>query len=282
MNRSTTICVCGAGTMGSGIAQVCAQSGFATILFDVNEDMIVKSRSGLNERLQLLLQKEKIDAAEKEQIIRRLSFTSIINECKADIIIEAISEQKKAKLDLFNQLTLINSPQTIFATNTSSISISEIAKEIDHPSQLIGMHFFNPAPIMKLVEIIKTDKTNASVVETIISFTKQLNKIPVLCNDAPGFIVNRVARHYYLEAMKLLEAGLADIETVDTVMEASGFKMGPFKLMDLIGIDINYSVSKIVWEALDKPERLKPSHIQQQKVTEGALGRKSGKGFYQY
>ena len=280
MNRSTTICVCGAGTMGSGIAQVCAQSGFATILFDVNEDMIVKSRSGLNERLQLLVQKEKISSAEKEQIIQRTSFTSNIADCKADIIIEAIIEQKEAKQNLFNQLTLINSPQTIFATNTSSISINEIAKVINAPSRLLGMHFFNPAPIMKLVEIIKTEKTSASVVETIISFTKQLNKIPVLCNDSPGFIVNRVARHYYLEAMKLLEAGLADIETVDTVMEASGFKMGPFKLMDLIGIDINYNVSKIVWEALDKPERLRPSNIQQQKIAAGELGRKSGKGFY--
>ena len=144
------------------------------------------------------------------------------------------------------------------------------------------MHFFNPAPVMKLVEIIKTENTNSNVVDTIFSFTRQLNKNPVLCNDSPGFIVNRVARHYYLEAMKLMELGLADIKTTDAVMESTGFKMGPFKLIDMIGMDINYSVSKIVWEALDKPERLRPSIVQEQKVTKGELGKKTGKGFYQY
>ena len=268
--------------MGSGVAQVCAQSGFSTILFDVNNDMIVKSRSGLNNSLQLLIQKGKITAAEKEQIIQRLSFTSNISDCKADIIIEAIIEQKDKKVTLFNQLAIINSTTTIFATNTSSISINEIAREIKNPSNLVGMHFFNPAPIMKLVEIIKTNETDRVVIETIKAFAKQLNKTAVLCNDSPGFIVNRVARHYYLEAMRLVEAGSVDIETIDAVMEASGFKMGPFKLMDLIGIDINYNVSRIVWEALDKPERLRPSIIQQQKLAANELGRKSGKGFYQY
>ncbi len=282
MNQSAIICVCGAGTMGSGVAQVCAQSGFSTILFDVNNDMIVKSRSGLNNSLQLLIQKGKITAAEKEQIIQRLSFTSNISDCKADIIIEAIIEQKDKKVTLFNQLAIINSTTTIFATNTSSISINEIAREIKNPSNLVGMHFFNPAPIMKLVEIIKTNETDRVVIETIKAFAKQLNKTAVLCNDSPGFIVNRVARHYYLEAMRLVEAGSVDIETIDAVMEASGFKMGPFKLMDLIGIDINYNVSRIVWEALDKPERLRPSIIQQQKLAANELGRKSGKGFYQY
>ena len=282
MNHSNIICVCGAGTMGSGIAQVCAQSGFVTILFDVNEEMIAKSKMKMQESLQALLLKEKITIAEKEEIIKRVIFTSNIKDCKADIIIEAIIEDKNAKVNLFNQLTEVNTPQTIFATNTSSVSINEMAKEIDHPSQLIGMHFFNPAPVMKLVEIIKTENTNSDVVDTIFSFTRQLNKTSVLCNDSPGFIVNRIARHYYLEAMKLMELGLADIKTIDSVMESTGFKMGPFKLMDMIGMDINYSVSKIVWEALDKPERLRPSIVQQQKVTKGELGKKTGKGFYQY
>ena len=268
--------------MGSGIAQVCAQSGFVTILFDVNEITIDKSKTKMQESLQALLLKEKITIAEKEEIIKRVIFTSNIKDCKADIIIEAIIEDKNAKVNLFNQLSEINTSQTIFATNTSSFSINEIAKENDLPSQLIGMHFFNPAPVMKLVEIIKTENTNSNVVDTIFSFTRQLNKNPVLCNDSPGFIVNRVARHYYLEAMKLMELGLADIKTTDAVMESTGFKMGPFKLIDMIGMDINYSVSKIVWEALDKPERLRPSIVQEQKVTKGELGKKTGKGFYQY
>jgi len=282
MNHSAIICVCGAGTMGSGIALVCAQSGFDTILFEVRENVLLQSKFAIIESVELLVQKGKLSVADKELIIQRLHFTSIIEECKAEIIIEAIVEQKEAKVELFKQLANINSFQTIFATNTSSISINKLAKEISEPSRLIGMHFFNPAPIMKLVEIIKTNETDQAVIETIMAFAKQLNKTPVLCNDSPGFIVNRVARHYYLEAMKLLETGLADIETIDTVMENNGFKMGPFKLMDMIGLDINYSVSNIVWEALDKPERLRPSVIQQQKVLAGELGRKSAKGFYQY
>jgi len=282
MNHSAIICVCGAGTMGIGIAQVCAQSGFDTVLFEVNENVLLQSKLAMFESFELLFQKGRISASDKELISKRLKFTSTKADCKADIIIEAIIEEKEAKIELFNQLTIVNSAQTIFATNTSSISIQELAKEISDPSRLVGMHFFNPAPIMKLVEIIKTNETDPAVIETIKVFAKQLGKTSVLCTDSPGFIVNRVARHYYLEAMKLLEAGFSDIENMDTIMESSGFKMGPFKLMDLIGIDINYSVSNIIWEALDKPERLRPSNIQQQKIAADELGRKSGKGFYQY
>lgn len=282
MNHSAIICVCGAGTMGRGIAQVCAQSGFDTVLFEVNENVLLQSKLAMFESFELLFQKGRISASDKELISKRLKFTSTKADCKADIIIEAIIEEKEAKIELFNQLTIVNSAQTIFATNTSSISIQELAKEISDPSRLVGMHFFNPAPIMKLVEIIKTNETDPAVIETIKVFAKQLGKTSVLCTDSPGFIVNRVARHYYLEAMKLLEAGFSDIENMDTIMESSGFKMGPFKLMDLIGIDINYSVSNIIWEALDKPERLRPSNIQQQKIAADELGRKSGKGFYQY
>ncbi len=282
MNQSAIICICGAGTMGRGIAQICAQQGFATVLFDVNEAMIEKSKVDIENALQKLVEKEKIACHQKAAILQRICFTSSINDCKADIIIEAIIEQKQAKVFLFNQLITINSNQTIFATNTSSIAVTEIANEVSAAQRVVGMHFFNPATIMKLVEVIKTPATDAAVVDTIISFAKQLGKMPVLCNDAPGFIVNRVARQYYLEAMKLVELGLTDIETIDTIMEASGFKMGPFKLMDMIGLDINYSVSTIVWEALNKPERLHPSVLQQQKVAAGNLGRKTGQGFYNY
>ncbi len=282
MHSINTIGVCGAGTMGSGIAQVAALSGFKTIQFDVNESMLAKSKLSIEKNLQFLADKGKISSSNAHEAAERIIYTNDIQQCIADIFIEAIIEKKKAKIELFNSLAQLNSADTIFATNTSSISVSEIATGVSCPERVAGMHFFNPAPIMKLVEVVQAQQTKQLVTDTIVALCKSMQKVPVVCKDAPGFIVNRVARHYYLEAMKLVELGLADVETIDTVMEATGFKMGPFKLMDLIGMDINYSVSNIVWEALGKPERLTPSVIQQQKVAKGELGRKTGRGFYQY
>jgi 3-hydroxybutyryl-CoA dehydrogenase len=278
----TTICVCGAGTMGSGIAQVAAMSGFNTILFDVNEAMLEKSNAEIAKNLEWLQNKGKITAGEQHNIQKKLQFTAYSSDCLADVIIEAIIEKKEAKISLFNQLAAINRPGCILATNTSSIPVSSIAASVADPSRVAGMHFFNPAPVMKLVEVIKGDHTDEAVVQQLVTLSKQMGKTPVICKDAPGFIVNRVARHYYLEAMHLVATGVADMSTVDSIMEASGFKMGPFKLMDLIGMDINYSVSNMVWEALGKPERLKPSFLQKAKVDAGELGRKTGKGFYEY
>ena len=282
MNKIKTICVCGAGTMGSGIAQVAAMAGFITIQFDVSEQMLDKSRTVITQNLQRLVNKGKITDSAMKAGLEKIRFTSEIANCRADLFIEAIVEKTEAKTGLFNQLATLNNKKAIFATNTSSISITEIASDVEEPTRVIGMHFFNPAPLMKLVEVVKADQTADHIVQTIIQVAKQMNKVAVVCKDAPGFIVNRVARHYYLEAMKLLEQGHATIETIDAVMESAGFKMGPFKLMDLIGMDINYSVSNIVWEALGKPDRLKPSTIQKQKVDSGELGRKTGKGFYTY
>jgi 3-hydroxybutyryl-CoA dehydrogenase len=268
--------------MGSGIAQVAAQAGFETIQFDINASMLDKSRVQIEKNLQWLLDKGKISPAEREVCMARIQFTSNINDCVAGLVIEAIIEQEQAKLDLFKQLAAINTPETIFATNTSSIAVSNIAAGIAHPGRVVGMHFFNPAPVMKLVEVIRSAHAEDKYVQAVVKICRLMGKTPVVCKDAPGFIVNRVARHYYLEAMKLVEEGAATIETVDAIMEASGFKMGPFKLMDLIGMDINFGVSNIVWEALGKPERLRPSPIQKEKVDAGELGRKTGKGFYQY
>ncbi len=268
--------------MGSGIAQVSAQAGFNTIQFDVNGAMLEKSKAGIEKSLQFLTDKQKISTEEKDAILKRILFTSNIQQCVADVCIEAIIEKKDAKVSLFNDLIKVNGAQTILATNTSSISVNDIAAGVSTPSNIVGMHFFNPATIMKLVEVIKGNQTSDATVETIMTLCKRMNKVPVVCKDAPGFIVNRVARHYYLEAMKLIELNLATVETVDAIMEATGFKMGPFKLMDLIGMDINFGVSHIVWEALGKPERLTPSIVQQQKVEAGDLGRKTGNGFYKY
>jgi 3-hydroxybutyryl-CoA dehydrogenase len=277
-----TICICGAGTMGSGIAQVAAMKGFKTIQFDVNPAMLNKSKAAIELQLQKLVSKSIINESEKENALSRIHFTSEINECVADLVIEAIVENKEAKINLSNQLALMNSAETILATNTSSISISSIASAVQHPERVVGLHFFNPAPLMKLVEIIRASTTHPTVIDALLSFVQEIGKTPVLCNDSPGFIVNRVARPYYLEALHLLAAGNVSVETVDALMESAGFKMGPFKLMDLIGIDINFSVSNIVWTDLNRPPRLKPSAIQQQKISLGELGKKTGKGFYDY
>ncbi len=282
MSSLKTICVCGAGTMGSGIAQVSAQSGFDTIQFDVNSAMLTKSREAITQSLDWQVSKQKISITEKDACLGRIIFTNDKQQCKADLIIEAIVEKQEAKAELFNSLAKINTNQTIFATNTSSLAVTDIAAQISHPERLIGMHFFNPAPVMKLVEVVTTRYTSPETVKTITELALQMRKTPVVCKDAPGFIVNRVARHYYLEAMHLVENGLASIENVDDVLQASGFKMGPFRLMDLIGMDINFSVANIVWESLGKPDRLIPSALQKQKVDSGELGRKTGKGFYVY
>lgn len=278
----STICICGAGTMGSGIAQVSAAAGFSTILFDVNEDVLQKAKGKLHAGLQKLVEKQKISAEKKEAILQQLHFTSDIHQCIADVVIEAIIEKPEAKIALFNQLAQVNAMETIFATNTSSLSVTALAKEIAGPHRVAGLHFFNPAPIMKLVEVVKADQTSNEVIDMLVELAKRFGKEPVVCKDAPGFIVNRVARPYYIESLRLAEEGVASFETIDRLLESRGFKMGPFKLMDLIGNDVNYAVSCSVYQQLGQPERLKPSYIQKEKVEKSELGKKTGKGYYSY
>jgi 3-hydroxybutyryl-CoA dehydrogenase len=268
--------------MGSGIAQVAAASGFNTILYELNETVLEKAKTSIQTSLQKLLDKGKITEDERTSIFNRIIFTSDIKNCKADVVIEAIIEKLDVKVSLFNQLAEINPSNTIFASNTSSLSISKIAKEVNSPERVGGMHFFNPAPLMKLVEIVKGETTAEEIIQSLVDLTKKMNKIPVVCKDAPGFIVNRVARPYYIEALRLAEEGKGDFNTIDKLLEASGFKMGPFKLMDLIGNDVNFAVSSSVYDQLGNPERLKPSYIQKEKVDKGELGKKSGKGYYAY
>jgi len=276
------ICVTGAGTMGSGIALCAAQNGFDTILFDTNETVLANAETGINKNLATLLEKNKISESDKSSILQRLVFTKNIEDCVAPLIIEAIVEKLEIKINLFNQLAAINLPSTIFASNTSSLSINSLQKGISNPERVAGLHFFNPAQIMKLVEVVKAENTSTEVIDTLMQLCITLKKTPVLCIDAPGFIVNRVARHYYLEAMKLVELELATIETVDEIMEASGFKMGPFKLMDLIGNDINLAVTTSLYDAFNHEHRFEPSILQINKVKNNELGRKTGKGFFEY
>ncbi len=276
------ICVCGAGTMGSGIAQTAAMSGIPTLLYDLDEPTLDRARISIETSLQTLVEKKKLLPAEQQNILGRIRYSNRPEECIAALIIEAIIEKHEPKLALFHQLDGFNDEDTIFATNTSSLSVTDLAEKIPHPGRVAGMHFFNPAPLMRLVEVVYTPLTDEDTTQRLMNLARHMGKTPVLCKDAPGFIVNHVARPYYLEALRLLEQGLAGIETIDTLMEASGFKMGPFRLMDLIGNDINYAVSCSVYEALGQPARLQPSPIQEQKVREGKLGKKAGEGYYTY
>ncbi|WP_245565737.1 3-hydroxyacyl-CoA dehydrogenase NAD-binding domain-containing protein [Terrimonas ferruginea] len=276
------ICVCGAGTMGSGIAQVAATAGFSTLLYELNENVLTQARDQLQRQLERLESKGKLQTGEAAVIFNRIHFTGGLSECIADVFIEAIIEKPEPKAALFNTLIKQNSETAIFATNTSSLSVSAIAEATLAPSKVAGMHFFNPAPLMKLVEIVQGTQTAPEVAATLTDLTRRMGKTPVRCKDRPGFIVNRVARPYYTEALRLVEEGHADPATLDQLLEGLGFRLGPFRLMDLIGHDVNYAVSSSVYEQLGRPERLRPSYIQEALVKKGELGQKTGKGFYHY
>ncbi len=276
-----SICICGAGTMGRGISLVCAKAGYFTLLFDLDPAALDAADESIRSILQKDLDKNRLSIAERDRILQQIHYTSDLQTCLADVFIEAIVEKTAVKTALFNQLAELNHSECIFATNTSSLSVNDIAKDTMHPARVIGMHFFNPANLMKLVEIVVTDHTDEQTKNTILQLATDLGKVPVLCKDSPGFIVNRVARPYYLQALRLAEQGIP-MEQIDRVMESTGFRMGPFRLMDLIGNDINFAVTRSVWEQLGLPERLKPSPLQQVKVEAGELGKKTGKGYYNY
>lgn len=275
------VCVCGAGTMGSGIAQVTAAAGYATVLYEVSQPVLQAAEAKLQKDVKTLLEKGKITPEKGAAILHNLTFTTDLQQCSADLVIEAIVEKSEIKNHLFMQLAALN-PQAILVSNTSSLSISALAEALPQPQSFAGLHFFNPAPLMKLVEVVKGEHTASKVIQTLVQFTKALGKTPVVCKDAPGFIVNRVARPYYIESLRLAEEGLCDYATTDKLLESRGFKMGPFKLMDLIGNDVNYAVSCSVYDQLGQPERLQPSPLQAQKVAQNKLGKKTGEGYYAY
>jgi 3-hydroxybutyryl-CoA dehydrogenase len=276
-----TIGIAGAGTMGQGIAQLCAVSGFDVLVYDVKADVIQKSISSIEASLQKGVDKNKISSEIKTQSLNRIKTCESIDELKADLIIEAAAERLDVKKELF-QAVEKNNPESILTTNTSSIPVTQIASILKNRSRFAGLHFFNPAPVMKLVEVIQGADTSLETLESLKAFSKMLGKTSVMTKDSPGFIVNRVARHYYVEALKMLEENNADIQTIDKLLKASGFKMGSFELMDLIGMDVNFSVTSSMFNAFHQDPKFRPSRIQQQKVDAGHLGVKSGKGFYNY
>ena len=277
-----TIGIAGAGTMGAGIAQVTATSGFSTILFDVNIDVLEKAKQGLEKSLTGLVQKQKITPSQKDAILGRITFTNTLSALQADLIIEAIVERLDVKQQFFTDVAAFNKPETILATNTSSIPVTQIAAKVPNPKRFIGIHFFNPAPIMQLVESIKGIEPDQELAPVCTKLIEGMGKTCVLAADAPGFIVNRVARHYYVEGLKIAEERVADFETIDHLMEATGFKMGPFRLMDLIGVDTNFSVTTSIYNLFHQDGKFRPNRIQQQKVNAGHYGKKTGKGFYSY
>jgi 3-hydroxybutyryl-CoA dehydrogenase len=277
-----TIAVCGAGTMGAGIAQVAATGGYRTVLFDVQPAMLEKAQQQITQQLDNAIKKGKMTPEGKDAILERIMFTPQVDDCQADLVIEAIVEKLEIKTTLFNQLAAINTSDTILVSNTSSLPVSGIAAGVDHPERVAGMHFFNPAPLMKLVEIVKGKDTAPYVAELLYTLSQRLGKTPVMVQDTPGFIVNRVARHYYLEAMQVATEEVATYKSIDRLLESAGFRMGPFALMDLIGNDVNLAVTRSLYEAYNGALRFTPSSLQIAKVEEGALGKKSGKGFYNY
>jgi 3-hydroxybutyryl-CoA dehydrogenase len=276
-----TVAVLGAGTMGQGIAQVCAMSGYSTQLFDIESSLSQKAISSISINLDKAVSKSKISESQKTTILGHLSIAHKLEDIKADLVIEAVVEKLDVKQQLFRVLEN-NSKGSILASNTSSLSITEIAAGLKNPERFVGLHFFNPATLMNLVEVVRGTSTDDSVMSIMMDFSKSLNKTAVLVKDSPGFIVNRVARHYYVEALKLLEEGVASHEQIDRLLRNAGFKMGPFELMDLIGMDINFAVTASLYQAFHQDPKFRPSRIQQQKVMAGHLGKKTGRGFYDY
>ena len=268
--------------MGAGIALVTAQAGYKTILFDIDPIMVAKAKSGIAASLEKLVQKQKISSDEKQSTLARIVFTDKINELKGDLIIEAIVEKLSVKQEFFQTVAANNNEHTILTSNTSSIPITQIAAKISNPHRVLGIHFFNPAPVMKLVEIISGVETDNEVATFCKTLIEGMGKTCVMAADSPGFIVNRVARHFYVEGLKLAEENVADIETIDALMESSGFKMGPFRLMDLIGVDTNFLVTSSIYQLFHQDGKFRPSRLQQQKVDAGHHGRKTKKGFYTY
>ena len=274
--------VIGAGVMGRGIAQVSAMAGHKVVLFDINHEVLEAAKTAVTKNLNKAIELGKLSEDGKRSAEDNLQYTNSIADVRVELIIEAIVERLDVKTKVLADLAEINGESTIYASNTSSIPLTQIAANFMYPKQVVGIHYFNPAHIMKLVEVISAEQTSPEVVKVALEYVKSVNKTCVVAKDAPGFIVNRVARHFYVEGLKILEEDVASHDVIDDLVRASGFKMGPFQLMDLIGVETNLSVTESMYKLFNYDQKFRPNRIQQKKAQAGYYGRKSGKGFYTY
>jgi len=284
MREIEKIGIVGSGTMGAGVAQLMIQNGYTTIMYDIDMETVGRAQSAIESRLDRLVEKKRISTVEVKTMKDHLKTTanlSDLHDCQ--LVIEASPENLDIKRAIFKRLEEVCSEKTILATNTSSLSITEISGQIQTPKRVAGFHFFNPAPVMPLVEVIHGLKTDAETVNTLVVFAQKIGKSPVVCKDTPGFIVNRVARPFYGEALKIMNEQVATVEQIDRIMKKAGnFKMGPFELQDLIGIDINFAVTKSVHSSFHGETRFRPHYVQERMVQAGSLGRKTKGGFFSY
>ncbi len=276
--------IIGSGTMGSGIAQVAATAGCQVNLFDANQSILEKSKASLEKILIRLIEKGRIDTSEKNRIQSNINYVNSLKELSnSDLIIEAIIENLEIKKKVFSELETLVSDDCIIASNTSSLSIASIAASLKNPKRCVGIHFFNPAPLMKLVEVIPAIQTSYETLEKSIDTISSWGKTVAIAKDTPGFIVNRVARPFYSEALRIYEEGVASFQAIDSSLKnLGGFRMGPFELMDFIGNDVNFTVTETVFKSFFFDPRYKPSFTQKRFAEAGYLGRKSGIGFYEY
>jgi 3-hydroxybutyryl-CoA dehydrogenase len=284
VSNTGVIGVIGAGTMGAGIAQVALQSGYSVVLFDVEQAVLERASSHIQQSLHRLAAKGKLSEETVSACLANLKLSSDLRElAPAGVVIEAVPERMELKKSVFAQLEEVCEPTAILATNTSSLSVTVLGAGCRHPERVVGMHFFNPAPVMRLVEVVVGDDTSSETVTAVVELARRFGKEPIVCKDTPGFIVNRVARNFYGEALRIVGEGTASPAVVDQLLEqAAGFKMGPFELMDLIGIDVNFDVTRAVYHAHHEEPRYRPHMLQERMVAAGRLGRKTGRGFYRY
>jgi 3-hydroxybutyryl-CoA dehydrogenase len=284
LSQKSVIGVIGSGAMGSGIAQVAATAAHKVLVYDKDQNALKKAELGLRSSLKKGVEKQKITAEKENSILSNISFVTDLKQLSGcELVVEAIVENLEIKKSLFNELEKLVRENCILASNTSSLSITSIAAACEKPGRVVGIHFFNPATLMPLVEIIPGIATNTTVTSECKSLVDSWGKVTVIAKDTPGFIVNRVARPFYSEALRIVEEGIADMPTVDWAMkEIGGFKMGPFELMDLIGHDVNYVVTETVWKQFYFDPKFKPALSQKRLLEAGFLGKKTGRGFYDY